>query len=112
LPEQNVREILRRRGMTKHTSHTITNAETLIAELECVRLRGYAMDREETMEGLCCVGAPIFDELGRAVAAISISGPAFRFNADKIETLAETLRNVTRELTEAGSQHETVSAVI
>ncbi len=112
LPEQNVREILRRRGMARRTPHTIVDANRLIAELECVRLRGYALDQEETMEGLCCVGAPIFDELGRAVAAISISGPAFRFTAQKIETLAETLRNVTRELTETGSPHETASAVI
>jgi IclR family acetate operon transcriptional repressor len=46
--------------------------------LKTVRTQGYAIDDEEKERGIRCVAAPIFNETGKAVAAISISGPAFR----------------------------------
>jgi DNA-binding IclR family transcriptional regulator len=65
------------------TFNTITTREQLERELEQVRSQGYAYDCEETMLGLCCVAAPIYD-LGRRVpAAISLCMPAYRFYAQK-----------------------------
>jgi IclR family KDG regulon transcriptional repressor len=43
-----------------------------------VKKQGYAVDDEENERGIRCVGAPVFSESGRAVAAVSVSGPAFR----------------------------------
>jgi DNA-binding IclR family transcriptional regulator len=113
LPERTAREILRQRGMAVRTSHTLTAPDELIADLERTRNRGYALDNEEAEEGVCCVAAPIFDGVGKAIAAISISGPAFRFNQEKRASMIEALRHVTRELSDAmGSQHRNVPAAI
>ncbi len=61
------------------TPNTITDLDVLADELERVRERGYAYDHEETLVGLCCVAAPIYDPGDTVVAAISFSVPAFRF---------------------------------
>jgi DNA-binding IclR family transcriptional regulator len=65
--------------MPAFTDHTITTVEELHRDLEGVRERGYAYDREERSLGLCCVAAPIRDSSGEVIAAISISSPSFRF---------------------------------
>ncbi|HHT02479.1 MAG TPA: IclR family transcriptional regulator [Firmicutes bacterium] len=64
--------------MRRLTPKTVADPEKLREELKMVRQQGYAMDFEETQEGMVCFGAPIRDRLGRAIAAISLSGPAAR----------------------------------
>ena len=43
-------------------------------QLSRVRTTGFALDLEESEEGLCCVAAPVFGQPGTPVAAISVSG--------------------------------------
>lgn len=69
----------------KHTPSTIDNYEDLVKELIETREKGYAIDNEEQELGLYCIGAPILDRTGEAVAAISISGPTARMKNDKIQ---------------------------
>jgi len=78
-PWEEVRQILATRGMAALTSHTITTADSLQAELLRVAAQGYAYDMEEAVEELCCVAAPIRDHRGDVVAAMSLSVPAYRF---------------------------------
>ena len=62
-------------GLRGFTPNTIVSHERLRAELERVRRVGVAFDREETIAGLCCVAAPIRDDGGTVVAAVSVSAP-------------------------------------
>jgi len=76
-------------------------------ELERVHQRGYAIDNEELMEGLRCVAAPIYDREGKAVAAMSISGPAARLTGERLRRaivlVTDTSSQVSRALGYRGS---------
>jgi IclR family KDG regulon transcriptional repressor len=68
------------RPLRRYTANTIVAPERLRAELDAVRARGYSLDREETIGGVCCVAAPVRDAAGAVVAAVSLSAPTARFD--------------------------------
>jgi IclR family KDG regulon transcriptional repressor len=78
-------------GLKRFTKHTITEKNILKKELANIRMRGYALDREEIEEGLCCIAAPVRNYTGEVVAAISVSIPAFRFTDEKQVHLTEQI---------------------
>jgi IclR family acetate operon transcriptional repressor len=75
------------RHLERYTDQTITEPEELAAELARVRARGYATAVGELEDGLVAVAAPILDAAGRCVAALSVSGPAFRLTPDSLPEL-------------------------
>lgn len=79
-----IRELACTKGLEKLTEHTIDNPDTLLHELESVRVRGYAVDDEECEHGVRCLAAPLRDYTGRIVASISISGPVSRLTTERI----------------------------
>jgi IclR family acetate operon transcriptional repressor len=73
------------------TPTTITDREALRAELDRVRLQGYALDDEESSTGLRCLAVPIRDAEGRTIAAISVSDDAARMAERRQETVRDAL---------------------
>jgi DNA-binding IclR family transcriptional regulator len=59
----------------------------LRTELAQVRRDGYATAVAELEEGLAAVAAPVFGAGGGCVAALSVSGPAFRMPPDQLDQL-------------------------
>ncbi|MDZ5472028.1 IclR family transcriptional regulator [Bacillus sp. 31A1R] len=90
-PSNEVIDILERKGMPMHTDKTIVNIDTFMEELISVRQRGYALDLEENEYGITCIAVPIFDHLGKAVAAVSISGPTIRMTDERLHELQEKM---------------------
>lgn len=60
-------------GLRRFTPHTITDPAAFRAELQAVRRRGYAADREELYPDFCCIAAPVHDARGRVLAVLGIS---------------------------------------
>ena len=87
-PDAEVQARLRGVTLQARTPNTATTIARLRRDLEQVRRRGYAYDDEELEAGLRCIGAPIYDGAGRPAAALGISGPATRINAETVEQLA------------------------
>ncbi|MEL6477936.1 MAG: IclR family transcriptional regulator C-terminal domain-containing protein [Pseudomonadota bacterium] len=86
-------------NLTRVTPTTITDREALDAELATVRANGYAIDDEEHALGLRCVAAPLFDEFGNAVAAISVSGPGARIPTDRLGAIGGLVAQAASEAT-------------
>lgn len=82
--------VFERTGMPRRTRNTITDVNVMLAELDRVRARGYAMDLGEEELGVHCLAVPVWDG-DRVVAAMSVSGPAERIDAQNREELAEGL---------------------
>lgn len=98
LPEERVHDIVDRVGFPEATDDTITDRDDLFAELERVRDRGYAFNREESTEGLVAVAAPLVPD-DEVLGACAVAGPRYRIGGDQLEsTLPETLLGVVNEL--------------
>lgn len=86
-PGEQVSRIVNQNGLPRLTANTITDLEYLLAHLEKVRAQGYAISADEQAEGVREVAAPVFDHLGRVVAALSIAGPSQRLTLERIGRL-------------------------
>jgi DNA-binding IclR family transcriptional regulator len=85
LPTERLEWVLDEYGLVERTANTITDRATLLDELETVREQGYAVNREEEIEGIRAVGAPILTPDGEVLGSVSISGPAHRMQTPEYE---------------------------
>jgi IclR family transcriptional regulator, acetate operon repressor len=97
LPEDEIRRMLNG-GMKRFTDKTITEFPALIESLRIVRRNGYAIDREEFLPGVICVGAAIRDQAGTVIGAISASTPAMRATEEHIALMRDEILVATRAL--------------
>jgi DNA-binding IclR family transcriptional regulator len=70
-------------GLVPRTAHTICDRQALLAEFERIRAQGYALDREESVNGGICIGAAITLDGSSVIAALSISTPVVRMTPER-----------------------------
>jgi IclR family acetate operon transcriptional repressor len=97
LPEDEMRRILAN-GMKRYTDQTITEFPAFVESLRIVRRYGYAIDREEYLPGVICVGAAIRDQAGTVIGAISASSPTMRADESHIALLCHEITTAARAL--------------
>ena len=83
LPKHEREKIYQSVGFHRSTKNTIINKKKFEKEINKVKKQGFAIDSEENEEDIQCIAAPIRDYSGRVIAAVSISGPSYRFNVQK-----------------------------
>lgn len=98
LPEDAVRDIAARCGLTARTERTITDGDALVAELRRTRERGYAVDDEEDSIGVFCVGAPVVDHRGICVGAISVTDVRLASATESLPEVAAAVLDRAREI--------------
>src|SRR6266705_15030 len=86
-----------------HVFRPDTSLQVLERELEAVRKRGYAVEREEAVLGEVGIAAPIFGRTGAVIGRIGVAGPAERLNGKARETkvataVGEAARAISRDL--------------
>lgn len=84
LPAKEANDFLRSRKLQALTSHTKRDVDELVRELEIVRLQGYAINDQESVEGVTAVAVPVHEGGtgdGVLVAGLSVVGPSDRMQA-------------------------------
>lgn len=96
---ENIDQALLQKYVFKHyTDTTITSYEELIKNIQHVRECGYAVDLGEREIGIMCIGVPILNREGFAVAAMSLSGPTVRMQ-HSLENAVVRLKETSAEIT-------------
>lgn len=99
-PEK-IDRILEVYGLFKRGPNTITDRPTLLAEFERIRTQGYAFDREESVEGAFCVGAPVRYESRPVAAAVSLSTPLLRLSPELEAAMVAAVSEAARTIGQA-----------
>ena len=81
-----------------YTPNSISSVKELKKCIKKVKKQGYAIDEEEFKIGVNCLGVPIINNEGKAIAAISISGPVSRFNLSKVKKVKNTLIALSQDI--------------
>lgn len=84
------------RGLRSYTPFTITDISKLHQELAKVRYQGYSIGCNETIEGVTCLAVPVYDSVGKVVAALSISSSSSSTAPDRYEEVIGLLRQKAR----------------
>lgn len=91
-----------RRGLKKLTAATHTNRKSLLADLTRIRKQGYALDKEEYMEGGLCSAVPVYDYTGRVVAAVGTTVLTVHYRQqDVASVLVPPIQETARQISTA-----------
>lgn len=83
--------------LERRTEKTITDRRAFLREIALTAQRGYSIDDRENEDLITCVGAPIVNRAGLAIAAISVSGPTYRMEhrveevGSKVAVVSQTI---------------------
>ncbi|MFM9590326.1 IclR family transcriptional regulator [Streptomyces scabiei] len=98
LPKSEVDEFTAR-TLEGYGEETITDPLELRAELERVRERGYAVNHNQYVPGVCAIAAPVLDASGAPLAAVAISLPDSRFEPGRLPELGRLVTATAAEIT-------------
>ena len=116
LPGEELDQLIKKHGLPRHNDNTIASPRKLLQELDKIRNLQWALSDEEYAIGLRCIAAPIFDQRGRAFAALSVSGTVSQITGDNCAFFAEkakqTASTISTRLLSGGTSHVCSSAQI
>lgn len=98
IADEEFEEVMEEAILEARTPYTITDVGGLRREMEKVREHGYAMNMNEAEVGVASIAAPIRDNMGRVIAAISIAGPTTRFQPDAMGRLTSAVVGTAAEI--------------
>jgi len=106
MTDEELLNFLNKKELSRRTAKTITDFNVLKNELITIRQEGVAIDNEENSLGVICIGAPVKDNDGRVLAAVSISVPSVRLTTDRIIEQKSLVKKCARKISQAmGGTH-------
>jgi DNA-binding IclR family transcriptional regulator len=92
---------LRTHPLPRFTEHSITDPRQFLARVEEAMSTGISIDREEYLDGVNAVSAPIYGAGGTLVALLWIVGFSSHFTDEVLERAAEQLRAEARSISQS-----------
>ena len=108
LPLKDRERILGSKPLPRLTKNTIVSRKELEKEIKKVQRLGYAVDEEEHENEIRCVAAPIRNYKGKVIAAVSISGPYYRFTPDREKVMIKAILETAKKISSRLGHKETV----
>jgi len=109
LPAKVKQSICEKLEFKKFTEHTITNLPDFYKTLDEVKKKGYSVDFGEEVDGMHCIGAPVFDRNGYPVAAIWVTGPSDRLPASMFDATGQIIKEHARRISQRLGYYVTAS---
>jgi DNA-binding IclR family transcriptional regulator len=98
--EQSLNALLGHKPLKAWTPNTILSTSKLAKQCAEIKIRGYATDESEYLDGVRCIASPIRDREGIVIASIGISAPVARFPAEREAEFAEHVTSVAGQIGE------------
>jgi IclR family KDG regulon transcriptional repressor len=103
LDSAHIREILKRHPLEKHTPNTITDEDAFSIRLEQIRKNGFVFEREEAVEGVIGIAAPVRDYTRQVIASLGVAIPMIKSNSEKnfektVERVVATCDEISSDL--------------
>jgi IclR family KDG regulon transcriptional repressor len=96
--EESIIEKVIDKGLAAFTSKTITDPMKLKKLLDTIRIKGYAVSKEELHEGVVSIAAPVLNSKSKTIASVSIAGPITRINERTIPKLIKQVQKSADEV--------------
>lgn len=93
-------KVIKETGLPAFTPNTLTSRPALEKQLKAAAAAGFATVYDELEIGLSAMAVPVRDHRGVVIASVSISGPAFRFDPEKVPGLLEELQQTGQLISE------------
>ena len=98
LPPDALEAALARQSFHRFTPHTLASRAALIEELQAIRHRGHAWDREEHEGGIICCAVPILSRQGRVMGALSVTSTTARTTLDALGAQAPMIKDIAAKI--------------
>lgn len=105
LPEAEFDLLFKPGSLPRHNENTIVSIAGIKREIARIRQQGFALDDEEDELGVRCIGAPLLDNQGHVLAAISVVGALNQIPLERVEQLGATLRQTADEIAARLQEH-------
>lgn len=100
LSSDRVNDILKAKPLGAHTPYSLTDQNAFSLRLEEIRRNGYCLEKEEAVEGIMAIAAPIMDYSRKVIAALGIALPINQSNKKEIHRVIDLLKQATTEISE------------
>jgi len=96
LSAEKVRDVLKKCPLEYHTPYSISDEYAFKLRLEKIRKDGYIVEREEAVEGIVGIAAPIRDYSRQVVAALGVALPVGKLNEEeRVKKIVDLVKNTT-----------------
>lgn len=101
LPKERALKIALKGGLQKLTRSTIATIDALQKELAAVKKQGFALNLEESDDGISSIAVPIYSGgLRSVIGALTLAGPSYRLPKAKLISFLDGLKDASRELSQ------------